>query len=112
MLDILGEISEKAIEKLFMKLLEDFSSNDLEYAVENNVSLLLLTQEYRPKMLMLASGIARNFRGQGHLLNIDNVIKWLEANRKDFSIKIITDNNKKEWLKRQVDDFRNFLFSG
>lgn len=110
MFDWVDSASEKTIEKLFIKLLEDFDTDDLEYATKNNVSLILLTQKHKPKLLNIASSLASNFKNQGHLLTIDNVMKWLEMKRRDFWFKIILDEKKRDWLAKQVYDYRVFLF--
>ena len=110
MFDFLNNASEKVLEKTFLKLLADFSSNDIETAAKDDMSLLLLTEQHNPKLLRTAAGISRGFRGQKHSLNMENVMEWLKDNREDLWISIISDNSKKAWLERQIDGFKAFLW--
>ena len=111
MFDFLNNASEKILEKTFLKLLEGFSSNDLETAAKNDMSLLLLTKQNNPKLLRTAVGIASRFRGQKHLLNMKNVMEWLKDNREGLWISTVSDNGNKAWLGKQIDEFRDFLWS-
>ena len=110
MFDFINGIGEKAIEDMFMKILKDFSENDLQAAVKGDVSLLLLTEQNNPKLLRMASGLARKFRGQKQHFTFQNLMQWLEGRRPDLYSSVIIDVKKKAWIENQIDSFRQFLF--
>ena len=111
MFDLVNTASEKIIEKLFLDIINDFTSSDLSWAVNENASLLLLTEKNSPKLLKTASRLARGFRGQGHHLNSTNMMIWLEEKRKDLWLPIKISPRKRVWMQKQIEDFRRFLFS-
>lgn len=110
MFDWVDTASERAIEKLFLKLLESFDNDDLQKATDENLSLLLLTQEHRPKLLRTASAIAGRFRVQGYLLTYQNVLSWLKEHHRSLWFSIQLDKKKQKWLENQVNIFHKFLF--
>ena len=111
MFDFMNKVSEAAIEKMFLQLLKDFTSQDLTWATNEDVSLLLLTEKNSPKLLKTASGMARGFKSQGHLLNSTNMMLWLEEKRKDLWLPVSISPRKRVWMQKQIEDFRQFLFS-
>ena len=111
MFDWVNTASEKVIEKLFLDIIKDFTPQDLTWATNDNASLLLLTEKNSPKLLRTASGLAKGFQGQGHLLNSTNLMTWLEEKRKDLWLPVSISPRKRTWMQKQIEDFRRFLFS-
>jgi len=110
MFSIFDKIGEKAVEKIFLGMLEEFTIKDLDAAVANNVNLLDETAKCRPSALALAERLAKQFQGQEKHLNTENVMKWIREKRFDFYMSIMKDRKRYIWLDRQVKEIRAFLF--
>jgi len=108
--NFMDNMSETVVEQMFLQLLKDFTVNDLSWATSNNVSLLALTEKNNPKLLRTASGLAKKFKGQGYLLNTKNVMIWLKEKRPELYTSLNLVPERKVWLSKQVNDFRQFLF--
>ena len=111
MFNWINGIPEKVIEKLFLDIIKDFTPSDLQWATDNDASLLLLTQENSPKLLRTASAMARGFKGQGHLLNSTNLMSWLQEKRPEIYLAINLNPKKRAWMSKQVEEFQKFFFS-
>ena len=110
MFDIMNKVGEATTERIFLSILEGFTTEDLKAAIEQNISLLDETAHYRPHTLALAERIAGRFRGQGQHLTYENVMKWLSEKRPDFYWGIKFNPKAQAWLKQQINEFRMFLF--
>jgi len=101
---------QKFIERLFLKTIEPFDKEDLEEAVEENISLLEQASEHRPGLLQTGRELARAFQGCGKYLTPQNVLIYLEEKRPDFYQKIEDNPKIMRWFRRQVSDFKRFFF--
>ena len=111
MFDFINDAGEVAVEKLFLQVIGGFTIADLRWATDSGASLLLLTQENNPKLLRMASGLARGFNCQGYHLNTTNVLKWLKDKRPEVYVSVNVNPRMRKWLDRNVEEFRRFLFS-
>lgn len=110
MFDIFNKVGETLIEKMFLDMLKDFSTEDLGDAVKNNTSLLDETTKYRPWILRTGERLAKQFNSYKDFVTTENVLIWLKQKRFDFYFTIISDPKKKAWLDKQVEEVCKFLF--
>ena len=98
------------MERFFLQLLEPFDRDDLDGAVESDVSLLDETLKGNPRALVVAERLAGRFRGQANLLTVENVLKWVKEKRYELYFAFISNPKARAWIERQVREFRMYLF--
>ena len=110
MFDLVNSASEAVLEKFFIQILDPFDREDLDEAVEADVSLLDETAKDNPGALTMAEGAAKRFRGQAHILTIENVLMWTKSKRYELYFAFVSDKKAYNWLDRQISEFRAYLF--
>lgn len=111
MFDIINNVSEAFLERLFLRIMEPFDREDLDEAIRSDVSLLDEAVKGSPKDLAMAENAAQRFRGQAHLLTTENVLGWMKDKRYELYFGIISDPKARAWLNRNVHEFREYLFN-
>jgi len=107
---IVDDMSEKAMEKMFLQLIDGLNREDLDMAVKENLSLLDQTALCNPRALSMAERLAKRFSGQEHLLTTENVLKWIKEKRYELYFGIISNPKARKWFESQIREFREFLF--
>jgi len=99
-------------EWLILKAIEEYTPEDVENAITNDVSIVEPIINF-VNGNSLASIIARYFimkyLGLCDQLTTDNVLLWLEKRRKDIYSTIVNNPRGRGWLTRNVDGLRRAL---
>ena len=104
------DFGEKFVEEFFLNLIKDFSGSDLSYAVYNDISLIDAAAENNSKLLSFGFKMAKKFSGYSMYLTTDNVIDWLSEKRPDFYVAVKISKKHYDWLDRNVNEVKRFLF--
>ena len=110
-MSLFDRATEKFMEKFFLGLINPFSVEDLERAVKANDNLLDGVMACNPSALAWAERAAKQFNGQSKFLTTENVLQWIAGKRPELYFAFISDFKKRQWLDRQVKEFKQYLFN-
>jgi hypothetical protein len=99
-------------EWLILKAIEDYTGEDVENAIENDVSIVepiisFINGNSLPSII--ARYFIMKYMDLCDQLTADNVLLWLEKRRKDIYSAIINNPRGRDWLTRNMDGLRRSL---
>jgi len=97
------------LDKIVLSLLKNYSTKDLKYAVNRNISLKQLMY-FVPGLLELSKITATLYQPQASYFNENNILDWLKIKRPDLYKILIKDSKAKAWFQKQVRELRGLFF--
>lgn len=95
---------------LFVSKISEFSVKDLEYAIQNDVSISKLLIEHESKLIRLGKLYALLKKKEKDLLTLENIILLLEMKRPDMASYMKSSRKNLIWLNRQIEEIKRLLW--
>ena len=99
-------VIKELVKKIFSKIVNAIYEDDLlDYAVEENIALVDLVEEYYPKIIKLARKIAKN---KPHLLDsltFEKTMDYLRRKHPEVYLRI-KEKGYEDWVRDQIILFK------
>lgn len=106
------EVVDEWIKSIFQPILETFSKEELDRALDDRVYLVEMTADVAPKYLMVIQNIGSRFPdGVLKSVDVDHVLHWMENNCPEKYIWFTTGDTtrKKKWLEWNINGYMKFI---
>jgi hypothetical protein len=93
----------------FLKIIGRFGIAELRQAINDNVDLSILAQQYAGGLLNMARMFAKIMQVDKSQLNSPNVLILLQEKRPDLYRELVTHPRGRQWLEWNLDKFRKMI---
>ncbi len=96
-------------EWVILKIMEQWTIEDVDRAIANDVSLvqpIVNLLENNGVLSTIARSVLKKYWNKRSLLTAENVLYWLENRRLDLYRAITGSSKGEEWLRKNVDGLR------